>query len=105
MSPSDKSKWSRAPLSALGLLVSGQSPASNPVNHEGLGAPYVSGPEQWTGEQVVIDKWTTASAKITPERSIYIVMKGAGVGTVFPGTVAVIGRDIAAFVPYEPLDR
>ena len=32
-------------------------------------------------------------------------MKGFGVGTVFPGTSAVIGRDIAAFIPYKPLNR
>ena len=105
MNPSNRSKWSRAPLSALGILISGQSPPSRLVNKEGQGIPYVSGPEQWTGEQVVIDKWTTSTAKIAPERSIFIVMKGAGVGTAFPGREAAIGRDIAAFVPYEPLDR
>jgi type I restriction enzyme, S subunit len=105
MSHSENIKWSRAPLSALGVLISGQSPASKFVNHDGRGTPYVSGPEQWTGEQVVIDKWTTSSANIVPERSIFIVMKGAGVGTVFPGRSAAIGRDIAAFVPYEPLNR
>lgn len=104
MSHSENGKWSRAPLSALGMLISGQSPASKFVNQDGRGIPYVSGPEQWTGEQVVIDKWTTSSAKIVPERSIFIVMKGAGVGTAFPGRSAAIGRDIAAFVPYEPLN-
>ena len=93
MNDNGKSKWSRAPLSALGLLISGQSPASRFVNHEGRGTPYVSGPEQWTGERVVIDKWTTSAAKIAPERSIFIVMKGAGVGAVFPGTAAAIGRE------------
>jgi hypothetical protein len=105
MNHGERSKWSRAPLSALGILISGQSPASRFVNHEGRGTPYVSGPEQWTDKRVVIDKWTTSAAKIAPERSIFIVMKGASVGMVFPGTTAAIGRDIAAFVPYKPLDR
>jgi type I restriction enzyme S subunit len=42
---------------------------------------------------------------VAPERSIFIVVKGAGVGKVFPGAAAAIGRDIVAFVPYKPLDR
>ena len=43
--------------------------------------------------------------RVVPERSIFIVVKGHGVGNVFPGISAVIGRDLAAFIPYEPLNK
>lgn len=103
MDLSERNGWARAPLSTLGILISGQSPASRFVNQDGRGTPYVSGPEQWNGTQVVIDKWTTSQVKIVPERSIFIVMKGSRVGSVFPGTAAAIGRDLAAYVPFKPL--
>ena len=96
-------RWAVAPLREIGLLVSGNSPAGSLINQVGVGTPYVTGPEQWTGSEVHIDKWTTASVKIVPDRSIFIVVKGR-VGTVFPGIASAIGRDIVAFVPYEPLN-
>ena len=61
--------------------------------------------EQWTGDEVIIDKWTTASVTVVPERSIFIMLRGSVVGVVFPGIASAIGRGIGAFVPYEPLNR
>jgi type I restriction enzyme S subunit len=97
--------WATVPLSEIGVLISGQSPPQSAVNQDGQGTPYVTGPEQWTGEEVVVDKWTTAAATVVPERSIFIMLRGSVVGVVFPGISSAIGRGIAAFVPYEPLNR
>jgi type I restriction enzyme S subunit len=42
-----------------------------------------------------------SEANMAPERSIFVTVKGAGVGTTFPGCYAAIGRDVYAFVPNE----
>src|SRR5690349_11209203 len=96
-------RWAGRSLGESGLRVGGSAAGGRMVHQGGVGRPYVAGPEQWTGSEVQIDKWPTASVKIVPDRSIFIVVKGR-VGTVFPGTASAIGRDIVAFVPYEPLN-
>lgn len=87
-------EWVSTTLSAFGKLHCGQSPASEQVNIKGEGVPYVSGPEQWDGTRLNLKKWTTAPSRIAPEASIFITVKGAGVGTMFPGMAGAIGRDI-----------
>jgi len=75
------------------------------VNGEGKGVPYISGPEQWDGSVVHLNKWTTDPKRMAPDGSIFITVKGAGVGTIFPGVAGAIGRDVYAFKPREEVDR
>lgn len=96
--------WPRVSLGDLGELYCGQSPASNAVNAEGHGVPYVSGPEQWDGAILHLGKWTTDPRRVVPAGCVFVTVKGAGVGTVFPGVEAAIGRDIYAFKPNEKAD-
>ncbi len=91
--------WVLARLSEVGDFHCGQSPTTSTVNSIGIGVPYVSGPEQWDGARVHLTKWTSDARRVAPDGSIFITVKGAGVGTVFPGTRAAIGRDIYAFSP------
>lgn len=93
--------WAEAGLGAIGRLICGQSPTSSTVNREGRGIIYVSGPEHWDGAVVHTDKWTTSPARIVPKGTVFITVKGAGVGTIFPGIEAAIGRDIYAFLPAD----
>lgn len=93
--------WVAARLGAVGDLICGQSPPSSTVNKNRDGTVYVSGPEHWDGAVVHADKWTTAPARVVPEGTVFITVKGAGVGTVFPGIPAAIGRDIYAFLPSD----
>lgn len=86
-------------LELLGNLLAGQSPSKSEVNTNGEGIPYVTGPEQWDGKKISIHKWTKYPKRIAPEGSIFITVKGAGVGKTFLGCYAAIGRDIYAFVP------
>lgn len=88
-------------LDKVGRLVCGQSPASATVNRDGVGTPYCTGPEQWDGINVHLDKWTTDPKRIVDEESIFITVKGSGVGTLFPGTRCAIGRDVYAYVPEQ----
>lgn len=97
--------WAECTLGDVGELHCGQSPASSDVNRAHIGVPYVSGPEQWDGETLHLNKWTTAAKRQAPLRSIFITVKGAGAGTVFPGAACAIGRDIYAFEPHEVVDR
>lgn len=85
-------------LGALGEVLAGQSPSVSEVNYEGRGTPYVTGPEQWDGTKLLTHKWTEFPKRIAPEGSIFITVKGAGVGKTFPGCYAAIGRDVYAFV-------
>jgi type I restriction enzyme S subunit len=66
---------------------------------------YVTGPEQWHGNHVASEKWTTNPKRIAPENSIFIAVKGAGVGKMVFGRRAAIGRDVYAFEPHPGLDR
>lgn len=91
--------WAVSNLKALGDLICGQSPSSSHVNRDGEGMLYVSGPEQWNGYTIDADKWTTAPKRIVPSGCIFITVKGAGVGTIFPGIKCAIGRDIYAYYP------
>ncbi len=86
-------------LDKVGKLVCGQSPASATVNRNGVGTPYCTGPEQWDGLKIHLDKWTTDPKRIVDQDSIFITVKGSGVGTLFPGTQCAIGRDVYAYVP------
>ena len=104
MSEGVQQEWITTTLSAFGELHCGQSPPSEQVNVKGAGVPYVSGPEQWDGTRLHLGKWTTASCRLAPEASIFITVKGAGVGTMFPGTASAIGRDIYAFEPSKRMD-
>lgn len=97
--------WASTYLRDVGTLHCGQSPSTTEVNSQGHGTPYVSGPEQWDGHRVELNKWTTNPKRVAPEESIFITVKGAGVGTIFPGLEAAIGRDIYAYEPSVRLDR
>ena len=97
--------WQTADLESLGRLFCGQSPSTADVNKEGKGTPYVTGPEQWDGRKILLHKWTTSPKRTVPDGCIFITVKGAGVGTLFPGVPCVIGRDIYAFKPHPSLDK
>jgi type I restriction enzyme, S subunit len=101
---SESGDWIPTVIRALGNLHCGQSPPSETVNQNGLGTPYISGPEQWDGFQIQMSKWTTARCLVAPANSIFITVKGAGVGKMFPGTTAAIGQDIYAFEPSIEMD-
>ncbi|UAK20348.1 restriction endonuclease subunit S [Kluyvera sp. CRP] len=92
------------PLAFAGKVIAGQSPSKSEVNSEGKGEPYVTGPEQWDGRKILHHKWTEHPKRMAPERSIFVTVKGAGVGTTFPGCYAAIGRDVYAFVPNENMN-
>ena len=91
--------WTGTTLNELGRLHCGQSPPSAEVNGEGQGTPYIPGPESWDGEQMRVYKWTTAPKRIVPDGCVFVTVKGAGAGKMFPGVSAAIGRDIYAFEP------
>lgn len=97
--------WLPVALDQLGVLHCGQSPASSEVNLNGEGEIYVTGPEQWHGNHVASEKWTTDPKRIAPENSIFIAVKGAGVGKMVFGRRAAIGRDVYAFEPHPSLNR
>jgi type I restriction enzyme S subunit len=86
-------------LGDLGQILAGQSPSVVEVNYEGKGEPYVTGPEQWDGKKILAHKWTEYPKRMAPDGSIFVTVKGAGVGKTFPGCRAAIGRDVYAFVP------
>lgn len=92
--------WALATMGSLGRLLCGTSPTAEEVNRDGRGVPYVTGPEQWDGTTLHMDKWTTAPRRVVPDGCIFVTVKGAGVGTLFPGKSAAIGRDIYAFQPH-----
>jgi type I restriction enzyme, S subunit len=96
--------WVRIRLGELGEVHCGQSPSVSEVNTDGKGIAYVTGPEQWNGHRIERNKWTEHPRRIAPEGSIFITVKGAGIGKLFPGIHAAIGRDIYAFTPSEGID-
>jgi len=92
-------------LATLGEVIAGQSPRAAEVNYEGRGEFYVTGPEQWDGRQILHRKWTEYPKRIAPDNSIFVTVKGAGVGKTFLGCRAAIGRDVYAFVPHAQHNR
>ena len=94
-----KKSWRTTALNELGQLYCGQSPTSSKVNTEGKGTLYVSGHEQWAGQRIRQGKWTTEPKRLVPDGCIFITVKGAGVGKIFPGINCAIGRDVYAFKP------
>lgn len=101
--PLPPEEWKWVKLDTMGYLVCGQSPSVNEVNIEGKGMLYVTGPEQWNGRDIEETKWTEHPKRIAPEDSIFITVKGAGVGKLFPGKMCAIGRDVYAFCPLKPI--
>jgi type I restriction enzyme S subunit len=93
--------WQACTLDSVGVLFCGQSPPTSAVNRDGKGMAYVTGPEQWDGSTLHIDKWTTAPTRVVPDGCVFITVKGAGVGTLFPGKACTIGRDVYAYKPTE----
>ena len=92
--------WSPTFVGSLGKIHCGQSPSTAHVNQDGDGTVYISGPEHWDGHRIRVDKWTTEPKRVVPNGCIFITVKGAGVGTIFPGVSGAIGRDIYAFEPH-----
>ncbi|MBB4199936.1 hypothetical protein CCR94_10785 [Rhodoblastus sphagnicola] len=97
--------WKEISLDLIGQLHCGQSPASATVNLTGQGTLYVTGPEQWDGTRLHQGKWTTSPQKVVPDGCIFITVKGAGVGKLFPGIACAIGRDVYAFESAKGVDR
>jgi type I restriction enzyme S subunit len=97
--------WVDASLDAVGKLFCGQSPSVSDVNHNGEGTPYVTGPDQWDGSTLTLDKWTTNPKRLVPDGCIFITVKGAGVGKLFAGIACAIGRDVYAYKPAKDLSR
>jgi type I restriction enzyme S subunit len=97
--------WLYLELGEFGDLYCGQSPSVAQVNSNNRGVPYVTGPEQWNGHALHIDKWTEHPKRCVPAGCIFITVKGAGVGKLFPGVECAIGRDIYAFHPHSELDH
>lgn len=95
--------WKWVKLESLGHLICGQSLSVKEVNTDGKGVLYVTGPEQWNGKYIEEIKWTEYPKRLAPNDSIFITVKGAGVGKLFNGTFCSIGRDIYAFCPYQPV--
>jgi type I restriction enzyme S subunit len=91
--------WAAATLEDIGDLYCGQSPATRFVNTKRVGTPYITGPGQWDGNDLHVDKWTSDPRRIVPDGCVFVTVKGAGVGTIFPGVPGAIGRDIYAFSP------
>jgi restriction endonuclease S subunit len=96
--------WHKIKLEDIGNLVCGQSPSVNEVNKEGKGVLYVTGPEQWSGKHIEEVKWTEHPKRLAPDGCIFVTVKGAGVGKIFPGVACAIGRDIYAFKPHSNFD-
>ncbi|MCG7864031.1 MAG: restriction endonuclease subunit S [Candidatus Thiodiazotropha endolucinida] len=94
-------KWQNLKLDSVGVLFCGQSPSTKDVNSDGNGTTYITGPEQWDGNKIHQNKWTTNPKRIVPDGCIFITVKGSGVGKIFPGIAGAIGRDIYAFKPSE----
>jgi type I restriction enzyme S subunit len=96
-----RTDWIKARLREIGTLYCGQSPSALEVNTRGIGTPYVTGPEHWDGHNLRLGKWTTNPKRLVPDGCIFITVKGAGVGKIFPGVASAIGRDVYAFKPKE----
>ncbi|MBY5719286.1 hypothetical protein HFO33_22280 [Rhizobium leguminosarum] len=95
--------WVSENLGAFGEVYCGQSSTASDVNTDGRGTPYVTGPEQWTGTAIELNKWTTTPKRVVPDGCIFITVKGAGVGKMFPGVSCAIGRDVYAYRPSPQL--
>jgi type I restriction enzyme S subunit len=95
--------WAKVSLADVGTLYCGQSPQTAEVNQVGRGMPYFTGPEQWDGHQLLVTKWTTDPRRVVPDGCVFITVKGAGVGTLFPGMAGAIGRDVYAYEPSQSL--
>ncbi len=95
--------WVSESLGAFGEVYCGQSSTASDVNTDGRGTPYVTGPEQWTGTAIKLNKWTTTPKRVVPDGCIFITVKGAGVGKMFPGVSCAIGRDVYAYRPSPQL--
>lgn len=81
--------WLNSELGEFGDLYCGQSPSVTEVNAENRGVAYITGPEQWDGHRLHIDKWTEHPKRSVPVGCIFITVKGAGVGKMFPGVEGV----------------
>ncbi|MEH7200296.1 restriction endonuclease subunit S [Priestia megaterium] len=98
-------EWEVVMMGQVIELISGQSSSSNELNYERKGIAYVTGPEQWNGYHIEETKWVENPRKIAKENSIFITVKGSGVGTIFLGGYYAIGRDVMAIVPLENINK
>jgi type I restriction enzyme, S subunit len=96
--------WALVTLGQCGELYCGQSSPVAEVNTQGRGHPYFTGPEQWDGVKLHVNKWTQHPRRLVPDGCIFITVKGAGVGKMFPGMAGAIGRDIYAYRVHDAIE-
>lgn len=92
----------REPL-ALGVLgdiadvVMGQSPVGTSYNRDGVGAPLINGPTEFTNWHPVARQWTTAPVRFCEPRDVLICVRGSSTGRMnIADQNYCIGRGVAA---------
>jgi restriction endonuclease S subunit len=94
----NENKSSKIALNKVGNLMSGYSVPEDKINYDGIGFPYIAGPEQLRENNIT--KWVKSHNRVVSEDSIFITAKGSSAGDVFRGIIgAAIGRDLHAFIP------
>ena len=91
------------PLGTRVEIVAGQHIEAALYNGDGIGTPYLTGPDDFGDHSPVIKKWTLTPRKLAKSGDVLVTVKGAGVGKCNLGCDAAIGRQLMALRPIPGL--
>lgn len=89
--------WCEGTLGDIADVTMGQSPVGSSYNRDGVGAPLINGPTEFTNNYPVAEQWTTAPVRFCKPNSVLICVRGSSTGRMnIADTVYCIGRGVAA---------
>jgi type I restriction enzyme S subunit len=84
-------------LGEIADVIMGQSPVGSSYNRDGVGAPLINGPTEFTAVHPVPKQWTTAPVRLCRQYDVLICVRGSSTGRMnVADTSYCIGRGVAA---------
>jgi type I restriction enzyme S subunit len=90
-------EWEKGTLSTIADIHMGQSPAGETYNSDGVGAPLINGPTEFTDRHPVTRQWTTQPTKMCKAGDVLVCVRGSSTGRMnIADQSYCIGRGVAA---------
>lgn len=95
--PGFSGEWETKQLGGAAAVVMGQSPVGTSYNRNGIGAPLINGPTEFTDKYPIKIQWTSQPTKFCKNGDLLLCVRGSSTGRInISNDEYCIGRGVAA---------